>query len=748
MHSTTELSMPQQSTNSSLQTGQLEIGINLTSVSDWSTQYPFLNFFKNARTWATSAQGIWDTDELGKLDVDEDGWVRSIPKQGVAMTHLRTIVPNAPKFDRYVVRYKGEGTLTYAGDGGVYKDEAASQPGRDVIVASGSEPIVLGITSTDPNGNGNYIRDIEVVPEPFANLPDSQIFNPDFLDHLKGFETLRFMGWMQTNGSTQKEWRDRPQLADSAYATEDGVPLEVMIELANQTGIDPWFNMPHMATDDYVRNFAKMVRENLDPELKVYIEYSNEVWGAWEEAYEYATQQGTDRFGSSSQNPRIDFHAQRTSEIGRIWDQEFGSQKDRTIGVLGANHSEANEAKIALDYIRNTGMSLAEAGIDKLAVAPYFGTYFGSAENQPDIQRWMQDSDGGLSKLFKEITEGGQLEHGGRGGALQLAYDRTQQNIDVANEAGIEVIAYEGGQHLVGLGSMQENQALTDLLIEANRDPRMGEIYREYFAKWDEQGGGLFADFTDVKPPSKYGSWGSKENLYDEGGPKWDAVQDLIEASAQRPVQASMTVGDDTTVSNLNTNFQTIVTDDLKKISNLCLSTDFRNENSTLEEQAPTLSSQNLPNFRGVGLDSDSQLGTQVGLSLSDISGTSTDNNTVDFYTVENADGAVLDELTGRLVQPGEASYAELVLNQWLKNTNLIRDVIDLGEKVASDQILASYKILAPYSRANGAVEFLLTQNAGIQWSKINAYAAIADADSDGVTRIPGSADQLTFENL
>ncbi|MGB7486064.1 MAG: hypothetical protein WA901_07725, partial [Phormidesmis sp.] len=65
MHSTTELSMPQQSTNSSLQTGQLEIGINLTSVSDWSTQYPFLNFFKNARTWATSAQGIWDTDELG-----------------------------------------------------------------------------------------------------------------------------------------------------------------------------------------------------------------------------------------------------------------------------------------------------------------------------------------------------------------------------------------------------------------------------------------------------------------------------------------------------------------------------------------------------------------------------------------------------------------------------------------------------------------------------------------------------------
>ncbi len=701
MRPTIELPTPQLSTDLAPQTG-LDIGINLTSVSDWSTQYPFLNFFKNARTWATSSQSVWDTGELGKLDIDEDGWVRSIPKQGVAMTHLRTIVPNAPKFDRYVVRYKGEGTLTYTGDGGVYKDEAASQPGKDIIIASGSESIVLGITSTDPNGNGNYIRDIEVVPEPFANLPASQVFNPDFLDHLKGFETLRFMGWMQTNGSTQKEWRDRPQIGNSAYATEDGVPLEVMIELANQTGIDPWFNMPHMATDDYVRNFAKTVKENLDPELKVYVEYSNEVWGSWEEAYKYATQQGTDRFGSSSQHPRIDFHAQRTSEIGRIWDQEFGSQTDRAIGVLGAKHSDANEAKIALDYIRSTGMSLAEAGIDKLAVAPYFGTYFGSAENQPDIQRWMQDSDGGLSKLFKEITEGGQLEHGGRGGALQLAYDRTQQNIDVANEAGIEVIAYEGGQHLVGLGAMQENQALTDLLIAANRDPRMGEIYKEYFAKWNEQGGGLFADFTDVKVPSKYGSWGSKENLYDEGGPKWDAVQDLIEASAQQPIQASVPVQVDTTVNNVDSNFQTIVTNELKKVSGLCLSTDFRDENS-MTEQAPTLNSQHLLGLTGVGLGSDSQVDTQVGLSLSAIGGVSVYNNTDSFYTVENADGAVLDELTGRLVQPGEASYAELVLNQWLKNTNLTHDATDSVVKVASDQILA------PYSRANEAAEFLLT---------------------------------------
>ena len=51
-----------------------------------------------------------------------------------------------------------------------------------------------------------------------------------------------------------------------------------MIQLANHVGAAPWFNMPHLGDDSYQRGFAQMVKERLRPDVKVYVEYSNEVW--------------------------------------------------------------------------------------------------------------------------------------------------------------------------------------------------------------------------------------------------------------------------------------------------------------------------------------------------------------------------------------------------------------------------------------------------------------------------------------
>lgn len=60
---------------------------------------------------------------------------------------------------------------------------------------------------------------------------------------------------MATNGSTQSEWINGPKLSTQSYSTK-GVPIEVMVELSNFNNSEPWFCMPHLATDDYVKNFA------------------------------------------------------------------------------------------------------------------------------------------------------------------------------------------------------------------------------------------------------------------------------------------------------------------------------------------------------------------------------------------------------------------------------------------------------------------------------------------------------------
>ena len=143
---------------------------------------------------------------------------------------------------------------------------------------------------------------------------------------------------MATNHSTQGEWSDRPT-PDSSIFSGEIASIEAMVELANRTDTDPWFTMPHMATDEYVTNFANYVKDNLDPELKVYVEYSNEVWnndfaqGWWIE------NQGIEEFAESTVGDfgkRMDWFGKRTTEITQMWDEVYGEDKERVVGVLGA----------------------------------------------------------------------------------------------------------------------------------------------------------------------------------------------------------------------------------------------------------------------------------------------------------------------------------------------------------------------------------------------------------------------------
>ena len=68
------------------------------------------------------------------------------------------------------------------------------------------------------------MRNISVVKEEHAAAFDrGAIFNPDWLALMRGFDTLRLMDWMETNGSTQATWDQRPQPGDATWF--DGIPL-------------------------------------------------------------------------------------------------------------------------------------------------------------------------------------------------------------------------------------------------------------------------------------------------------------------------------------------------------------------------------------------------------------------------------------------------------------------------------------------------------------------------------------------
>jgi hypothetical protein len=190
-------------------------------------------------------------------------------------------------------------------------------------------------------------------------------FNPDFLKRLKNFNTIRFMDWMLTNGSEQKSWKDRPTTNYCNY-TEHGVSVEVMADLCNRLGADAWFCIPHLADDDYIRQFAILVKKLLKPELKVYIEYSNEVWNSGFKQNHYAQQKAKELQIPPLERPwegAGKFYAKRSVEIFKIWEDVFNKQLVRIIAWQAAS-GEYWTDKIVLSY------NDTYKNCDALAIAP------------------------------------------------------------------------------------------------------------------------------------------------------------------------------------------------------------------------------------------------------------------------------------------------------------------------------------------------------------------------------------------
>src|SRR5262245_18033506 len=93
--------------------------------------------------------------------------------------------------------------------------------------------------------------------------------------------------------------------------------------------------MPHLADDEFVREFAKLVKKTLDGKRKVYLEYSNEVWNAGFKQAHHAAEQGKkEGLSNNAYQAQLFWYSKRSVEIFKIWEDELG--KDRLVRVLAA----------------------------------------------------------------------------------------------------------------------------------------------------------------------------------------------------------------------------------------------------------------------------------------------------------------------------------------------------------------------------------------------------------------------------
>ena len=523
---------------------QSSLGINLSGVASYSTQFPFIDYFKTSRSWITTCrskktsdcQKVWDTKESDLLDIDQQGWVKSLPKpeDSPRYTQVSTIffadIPkDIPISGQYLILYDGEGTLEYGL--AAKKDSTLSKPGRDVINIdlSKSNGALIVIAETDPNQTGNYLRNIRMIrAEDETRYQNGEQFNPAFLEKIKPFKTLRFMDWMRTNNSRQQEWENRPVPENSTYS-RIGVPLEVMIALSNQVQAEPWFNIPHKATDEYIRNFAQKVKAELNPNFNIYVEFSNEVWNWNFKQTHYALEQGQARWGKDKGDAFRQWYGMRTNQMCEIWKKEFGNQRNRVICVIATQTNSEGEERKILDcpYWVAEGNKPCYQEMDAYAIAGYFSASLGDLKNSSMIESWIKQGDEGINQAFQQLKKGGLLPKDKD--SLVDNYQTFLYHAEVAKTKGLKLVAYEGGQHIVPHRKDPNKEQVSKFFIQLNRDPQMYDTYLQLLEDWKQAGGNVFMHFADIGKPTKYGSWGALESVYQPTSPKYKALKDFID---------------------------------------------------------------------------------------------------------------------------------------------------------------------------------------------------------------------------
>jgi len=524
------------------------LGMNLDFVADWLTSQPFLDIMKQSRIWVTQTLDWvhtgWTTDEFHLLDLDRHGWVRSLPGDGdearyraVATVNLTEMAsPDHFRTGRHVVLYDGEGTLEYGMQTTLVPEE--SVPGRhvvDIAYGQGHTGFYMRIVETDPEGTGDYIRNIRVYrEEDLALVEAGALFNPAYIERLSDFRTLRFIQWMRSQDITPEmgQWQTRATPAEVNYSWQ-GVPAEILVALANQVGADPWFTLPYNADDDFIRNFVTLVHDQLDPGLVAHFEFSNEVWNWQFPQSHHAAAQAEARWGSDSagQAGWLQWYGMRSARMAQIVDEVYGpAGDDRALTVIATQtgYLGLEDALLTTPLWVAEGNEPAWRHMEAYAITAYVHFAVDGDFVADYFLDWIQDADGGYARAMANL--------------MQVSLPRVLAQLDyhkaVADRYGLDLVMYEGGQHLdpIGLlGGRHDHpyaQQVTAFIAELNRHPLMAQLYDAIFEHWYSIGGKTIALYSDISRAGFYGSFGALEYLSQPTSVKWETITGFNEANA------------------------------------------------------------------------------------------------------------------------------------------------------------------------------------------------------------------------
>ena len=507
---------------------KLELGTNLSGLVDFGTELPFVDLMHNAREWYTkdigNPNGAFDSGQAQHLTYRADGYPTHIPQELENSDFAQKVVTIWGITDgwpagQYTVLWEGAGQLSFWGG---YENLVQTADGRIVFdfLNPIDEILEMTIESSDIN---DPIRNIRVLMPGTETTYEQEPFYDLWLEKLSIFPSVRFMDWGMTNSWGQPDtwtwddpslfaWEDRAQMDHYTWATNKGIPYEMMIRLLNDYDMDGWICVPHRASDDYIKSMAELFHENLETERHLTVEYSNEIWN-----WIFGQTQWLNKYGCELQEVSwpegIVPYVQNCLDI---WSAVFDNEMDRITRVAGVQASWQDVSNRMVNNLR-------EGSFD--AITPTF--YFGISE-QGDLA---------LDNLGASATTSDIAFYAREGIEEAKVWLQTQKS-ELADPLGLPLIFYEGGQHLTA-NPFGVEPSYAQALLDIQRDTAMFNLYNEWFdfLRTLQEGDKPISlmNFSFVAGRSaQYGSWGILETMNQDTAsipaPKYSAILQAINA--------------------------------------------------------------------------------------------------------------------------------------------------------------------------------------------------------------------------
>jgi len=274
-------------------------GINLGfSFVDYSEDRMFADVMMMSRGWTAPVLG-WED-----VAVDANGWP-------LADAELYVWAGIGNMHGTYKLSFTGQASILDNMDGPIISiqnkvyNSSTNTTTCDLIYPSSSFDDHLRLRFTGTIGGVKNVKMMRpITPGSTTSYPTTTIFTNEIKSLVSKFSCIRFMDYFNTNLNKMSTWSQRPKPSDASqqFKLVDGANtggcLEYAIMLCNETGTDIWLNLNVNCNDDFITKAAQLIRYGsdgvnpytsvqanplyppLNSNLKVYLEYGNEVWNS------------------------------------------------------------------------------------------------------------------------------------------------------------------------------------------------------------------------------------------------------------------------------------------------------------------------------------------------------------------------------------------------------------------------------------------------------------------------------------